>query len=109
MAVTAYAPSGDARRGDGPSGDPARRRVSRLHGRTGRAHGADRAKIDDRVRDRERSRRAIAGAGDGQYGGVEGPHLLPPWDVWIARGSGGAGGVWQGRWAAGGHGGPPGP
>src|SRR5437764_11955086 len=107
MAILAYARTGDACRGDGSSRHPAHGSVPRLHGRTGRAYGADRAAADEWDRNRERSGCTVAGTGEEEHGGVEGMHLLPSRRFWIAGGSGGAGGFWKDRRPAGGHRGEP--
>src|SRR5262249_49594941 len=83
--VAKYARTGDAPRDAGSAGDPARGGVPGLYNRDGRTYGANRAAANERNRDRQGSRRRIAWIGEEPYGGVEGPHLLPPWSLWISR------------------------
>src|ERR1017187_1291185 len=102
-----YACFGNAPGVDRPVVGSSRRHLSGRHGGPRRAYRLNRAAVDDGRRDCERSRYVVAGHGARQHGSVGGPDLLSLRRIRLAGRSGGAGGVLEGGWGAGGSGGQP--
>ena len=97
--VMPYALSGAARRSSRVPGDPSRRNLPGCDRGAGRAYARDRAAADDRVGDRERSRRGVARVGAANTLEFARSHPLSSGKIFGLAGSGGGSRASK-RWTA---------